>query len=76
MDPTSPTNDEDKLLWKIGTVATALQLSERGVRNLNHLGILPPPVKINGSVRWRANDIRAYVAALPACPAGQDQIDG
>jgi len=45
-------------------VAEALQLSIRTIQIMVKRGDLPRPIKIGGSVRWRAEDLEAAFAAL------------
>lgn len=47
-------------------VGTMLGLSARTVRRLNSAGALPRPLRCGGSVRWRVQDVRDWVAA--GCP--------
>ena len=43
-----------------------LGLSERTIRRHNAAGKLPRPVRVGGSVRWRLDEIRAWLDA--GCP--------
>ncbi len=47
-------------------LARTLSLSKRQIFRLNISGKLPAPVKIGGSVRWRADEIMGWIAA--GCP--------
>jgi len=47
-------------------VARLLSLSERTVRRLDQEGKLPRPVRIGGSVRWRLEEIQAWLHS--GCP--------
>ena len=61
----SATADHDivRLLWAAGQLATALGMSERGVRKLDRSGRIPRPIRIGRSVRWRVDEIRAWLDA-------------
>jgi predicted DNA-binding transcriptional regulator AlpA len=49
------------LLLDVRGVAQALTVSARHVLNLVAAGVLPPPLKLGRSARWRAVDISAFV---------------
>lgn len=51
-----------------GEAAKILRLGETRVKQLCYDGELPR-VKVGGSVRIRASDLRAYIEARPALPA-------
>lgn len=42
-------------------VGELLSLSKRTVFRMNSSGRIPKPVRIGGSVRWRANDIEKWI---------------
>ena len=44
-------------------VAKALSMSERQVRKLDSGGKIPKPIKLQGSVRWSCDELRAWIAA-------------
>lgn len=50
----------EKLLTAEG-VGEMLSLSKRQIFRLNSSGKIPAPVKIGGSVRWRAGDIDRWI---------------
>jgi predicted DNA-binding transcriptional regulator AlpA len=50
-------------------LAALLDLSLRTVRRLDSSGKLPRPVRIGGAVRWRLNEIEAWLEA--GCPDRQ-----
>jgi predicted DNA-binding transcriptional regulator AlpA len=54
------------LLGDAVTVGALLGLSSRSVRRLDSSGRLPRPVRCGGSVRWRLDELRLWVAA--GCP--------
>jgi predicted DNA-binding transcriptional regulator AlpA len=47
-------------------LAALLSWSVRSVRRGNAAGLLPPPVKVGGSVRWRREEVERWIAA--GCP--------
>ncbi|MDW8244872.1 MAG: helix-turn-helix domain-containing protein [Thermogemmata sp.] len=55
--PTGP------LLLSARDLASMLRLSLRTIRLMNASGRLPTPLRIGGSVRWRADEIRAWLDA-------------
>lgn len=54
------------LLLSAETLAEHLGFSARTIWRLRSAGKLPQPVRIGGSVRWRAEDIEAWIRA--GCP--------
>ncbi len=50
-------------------LAEVLGLSVRTIRRLDSAGKLPRPVHIGGAVRWRLEEINAWLAA--GCPDRQ-----
>ena len=48
------------------SLASLLQVSVRTVWRLRSSGRLPRPVRIGGSIRWRAEDVRQWIAQ--GCP--------
>jgi excisionase family DNA binding protein len=50
-------------LMTAAEVAAALNSSERNVRRLNSAGHLPRPIKIGRLVRWRPDELRAWIDA-------------
>jgi predicted DNA-binding transcriptional regulator AlpA len=43
-----------------------LGLSDRSVRRKDRAGLIPRPVNLGGSVRWRLAEVRAWISA--GCP--------
>ena len=43
-------------------LARTFQISTRTVRRWQRAGDLPPPLRIGGSLRWRAADLEAWLA--------------
>ena len=61
------TNDD---LLTINTVAAKLGLCRKSIYNHLHRGVMPAPVRVGPRlVRWRAGEIAAYIAGLPASGA-------
>lgn len=54
------------MLLKDSDVAARLNVSRRQVWKLLAGGKLPQPVRVGGSVRWREDDLRAWIDA--GCP--------
>lgn len=59
--------DASSMLLSIKSVAAALDVSVRTIRNLNSQGDIPKPVKVAGCVRWRAKDLQEWIR--DGCPA-------
>lgn len=59
-------NTKDDTLLTARAVAERLNTTEANVRMMRRRGQLPPAVKIGRRVRWRANDVDAWLANLPA----------
>lgn len=55
-----------KQLLTVKEVAAALKVSPRQVWKLKTMGRLPWPVRLGRSVRWRADEIEAWIEA--GCP--------
>lgn len=71
MDINGINNTEQQVLTTTaGGVAKMLNVSVRQVWRLHSLGQLPRPVRLGACVRWRVNEIRAFVAA--GCPSRQE----
>ena len=67
----SETAVSQPLLWEVALLA---RLTGRSVRSLWRdlsAGRLPPPVRIGGSIRWRRDDILAWIAS--GCPEQEIQ---
>ena len=54
------------LLLSARDLAAMLRLGIRTIRAMDAAGKLPAPVRIGGSVRWRSEEIRAWLDA--GCP--------
>jgi len=63
------TADAIETLLNVRGVAQLLAVSTRQVWRLHAQGLLPEPVRIGGSVRWRREDLAAWLNAR--CPASQ-----
>lgn len=58
------------LMATAGNVARMLHISIRQVWRLHSIGKLPNPVRLGNCVRWRIDEIRAFVEA--GCPSRQE----
>lgn len=55
-------------LLKIGDVARLLQMGERSVWRLRDGGGMPPPLRIGRALRWRRDEIEAWIGrGCPSC---------
>jgi predicted DNA-binding transcriptional regulator AlpA len=61
-DPPSSAT-ELPLLLSAGDLAKMLRFGLRTIRSMDAAGRLPAPLRIGGSVRWRAEEIRDWLAA-------------
>lgn len=59
-------NTTESILVTADDVAAMLKISTRTLWRLRSTGKLPQPIRLGGSVRWRASDIDAWIAA--GCP--------
>lgn len=58
------------LLITVEEFAELMQLSVRTIWRLNSSGQVPKPVRIGGTVRWRLEEVRNWIAeGCPALPA-------
>lgn len=58
------------LMATVGDVARMLHISVRQVWRLHSTGRLPSPVRLGCCIRWRVDEIRAFVEA--GCPSRQE----
>lgn len=63
--------NESALLLSAEKVAELLDISVRTLWRLRAAGKLPAPVRLGGSVRWRAQEVAVWIEK--GCP---DQADG
>jgi predicted DNA-binding transcriptional regulator AlpA len=61
---------EEPLLIGRQRLSVLLDVGRRTVTRMNAAGLLPRPVRVSGSVRWRLDEIRAWVAA--GCPTRKE----
>ena len=54
------------MLLSIKSVAVALDVSVRTVRNLNSRRDMPKPVQVLGCIRWRSEDLQEWIR--DGCP--------
>ena len=69
----SPVGDQ---LMRADQVARTLGISVRQVWKLTSRGILPTPVRIGSSTRWRASDVRRVITGETRIPQRRPQPDG
>ena len=49
-----------------------VRLSRTSLYRMSRQGRFPPPCSVgNGQIRWREDDVRAWMAALPTCTYAQ-----
>ncbi len=73
MSPTKyPETPTPKALLDVCDVARMLGLSSRSVWRLRDRGALPQPVRLSGSVRWRRDELDAWIAGgcVPVAKGG------
>jgi hypothetical protein len=58
--------DIGQLVTDADGVGAMLDLSGRSVRRMNSAALMPRPIRVMGSIKWRVADISAWVAA--GCP--------
>lgn len=58
------------LMATVGDVARMLHVSIRQVWRLHSVSKLPNPIRLGSCVRWRVDEIRAFVEA--GCPSRQE----
>ena len=54
-------SDISPALLAVGDVAKMLSVSARQVWRLQSRGLLPAPIRLAGNVRWRLDDILAWI---------------
>ncbi len=54
---------DEPWLITVSELAEKLQLSERSIHGKRVSGELPAPIKLGRAVRWRADEIKAWLAA-------------
>ena len=57
---------EEPLLLRAQELARLLNISLRTLWRLHSAGALPRPLRLGAAVRWRADDIKQWIAA--GCP--------
>jgi predicted DNA-binding transcriptional regulator AlpA len=65
-DQTAEPRLDDRLLLSARNLAAMMSLSIATVRRLDAAGKLPRPIRLAGSVRWRADELRRWCDA--GCP--------
>jgi prophage regulatory protein len=68
MQPQNTTTaiEPDSLLISAEKLAQMLDISVRTLWRLRAAGRMPAPVRIGGSVRWRAQEVQAWIES--GCP--------
>jgi predicted DNA-binding transcriptional regulator AlpA len=61
--PPAPTLAVEPLLLSARDLAVMLRLGIRTVRAMDAAGKLPAPLRVGGSVRWRLDELRAWLDA-------------
>ena len=64
---TSGTDSPQPLLVDIKTVAKLLGRCTRSIQNDDAAGLIPRPISLSGSKRWRLKELRQWV--LAGCPS-------
>jgi prophage regulatory protein len=62
-DRPTPTPALEPLLLSARDLAALLRLGLRTIRSMDAAGKLPAPVRVGGSVRWRLDELRAWLDA-------------
>jgi predicted DNA-binding transcriptional regulator AlpA len=70
MSEPTPHEPEEQLLIDTRALARQLDVAPRTVQRLRAAGKLPEPVELGGSVKWRMDEVRRWVAA--GCPTRED----
>lgn len=60
-------SEVESALWNDVNLASKLRVSRSMVHKLNSAGKLPAPVRLGRCLRWRAEEITAWLAA--GCPS-------
>lgn len=74
MKPIQSVTQAAPQLLDVREVAKQLSISTRQVYSLVARGVLPSPVRIGGSTRWRFDEITAWIEA--GCPRWADRKEG
>lgn len=67
-------DEESAMLVSAEKLAQQLDISIRTLWRLRAAGKLPAPVRLGGSVRWRVEEIQAWIDG--GCPAASKLIRG
>ncbi len=60
-------------LLTVNDVAKLLKLSTRSVWRLVAANAIVKPIRIGGSIRWRASDVTTWLASIPLSEKSQEQ---
>ena len=56
-------------------IIALVRLSRTSIYRMTRQGRFPPPCSVgNGKIRWREDDVRAWMAGLPVCDYAQVQL--
>ena len=56
-------------------IVALVRLSRTSIYRMTRQGRFPPPCSVgNGKIRWREDDVRAWMAGLPVCDYAQVQL--
>ncbi|MBD3672369.1 MAG: helix-turn-helix domain-containing protein [Planctomycetaceae bacterium] len=66
MEIASHQTESEQLLLPASEAARLLGISKRHLHTLNVSGRLPRPIRLGRSVRWNAEELRAWIAV--GCP--------
>lgn len=66
-----PTYPASAVVVTADQLAVWLQVSKRTLWRLRAEGLLPPPLRLGKSIRWRASVIEEWLAG--GCPVGQER---
>ncbi len=62
--------DQGPVILTSNELARMLKISMRSLWRLRSAGLLPAPIQLGGSIRWRANDVFQWIAK--GCPPPSD----
>jgi predicted DNA-binding transcriptional regulator AlpA len=74
LQTTTTTIESDALLISAEKLAQILDISVRTLWRMRAAGKIPPPIRLGGSVRWRAQEVRAWIEK--GCPEQRKSRSG
>lgn len=58
-------------------IIALVRLSRTSIYRMTRQGRFPPPCSVgNGKIRWREDDVRAWMAGLPVCDYARSPLPG